>query len=455
MLGLGRGERRAARPRRRRPRSTSTALARGARRRRRAGDRDRQRRRGQRRRLRPDRRARRAGRASTTPGCTSTARSACSPRLAPESRAPGRGRRARRLDHRRRPQVAQRALRLRVRVRARAARGSAGRSTSARPTCPRPTTRGPTRASWRRRTRAGRARSPIWATLRAYGRDGYRAMVERHLRPGAPPRPSASTRARTWSGSPRCRSTSSASAYAPAGRRRGRSWTTLNRRLGEALLDDGRVFAGTTVYDGKVAFRPAIVNWRTTEADVDLLVDVLLELLEAKTMSAEATCRRRSEAARRARQRRLERPAILDAIVGHARRRTWRSRIHTAPRASLEGEADARHIGSIFETWPDTRFDERRPPAVAKGSSYRRPPPWPTPRSGSRPRDPRQRDAPAERPARPRRRAARSNLGRPIDVIPLRMPTARRARRTRYSDSANEVPHRRRSSASLPPRAGA
>jgi hypothetical protein len=32
------------------------------------------------------------------------------------------------------------------------------------------------------------------------------------------------------------------------------------------------------VYDGKVALRPAIVNWRTTEADVDLFVDVVREL---------------------------------------------------------------------------------------------------------------------------------------------------------------------------------
>ena len=52
----------------------------------------------------------------------------------------------------------------------------------------------------------------------------------------------------------------------------------LNRRLGEAILDDGRVYVGTTVYRGHVAFRPAVVNWRTTEADVDLLVDVVREL---------------------------------------------------------------------------------------------------------------------------------------------------------------------------------
>ena len=52
----------------------------------------------------------------------------------------------------------------------------------------------------------------------------------------------------------------------------------MNRRLGQVVLDDGRVYFGTTVYGGKVAFRPAIVNWRTREEDTDLLVDVLLEL---------------------------------------------------------------------------------------------------------------------------------------------------------------------------------
>ena len=56
----------------------------------------------------------------------------------------------------------------------------------------------------------------------------------------------------------------------------------INRRLGEELLRDGRVFAGTTTYQGRTAFRPAIVNWSTQEGDVDLLVDVVLELLHAR-----------------------------------------------------------------------------------------------------------------------------------------------------------------------------
>src|SRR6185312_11884215 len=46
----------------------------------------------------------------------------------------------------------------------------------------------------------------------------------------------------------------------------------LNRRLGDAVLADGRVYFGTTVYAGRVAFRPAIVNWRTGPDDVDLVV---------------------------------------------------------------------------------------------------------------------------------------------------------------------------------------
>ena len=52
----------------------------------------------------------------------------------------------------------------------------------------------------------------------------------------------------------------------------------LNRRLAEAIAADGRLFFGTTDYGGRVAFRPAISNWRTTEADVDQIVAVVKEL---------------------------------------------------------------------------------------------------------------------------------------------------------------------------------
>jgi hypothetical protein len=62
----------------------------------------------------------------------------------------------------------------------------------------------------------------------------------------------------------------------------------LNAELGAELLRDGRVFAGTTNHKGKIAFRPAIVNWGTQADDVDLLVDVLLELAGARYRSPRA-----------------------------------------------------------------------------------------------------------------------------------------------------------------------
>ena len=52
----------------------------------------------------------------------------------------------------------------------------------------------------------------------------------------------------------------------------------LNRRLGEAVIEDGRVAFGTTDFGGRVALRPAITNWRIREQDVDLAVDVTREL---------------------------------------------------------------------------------------------------------------------------------------------------------------------------------
>src|SRR5262249_49497273 len=65
--------------------------------------------------------------------------------------------------------------------------------------------------------------------------------------------------------------------FHPPGRAEG-DLDDLNRRLGAMVLEDGRVFYGTTEYAGKVAFRPAIVNWRSREEDVDLIVTVTREL---------------------------------------------------------------------------------------------------------------------------------------------------------------------------------
>lgn len=122
-----------------------------------------------------------------------------------------------------------------------------------------------------------RARSlAVWATLRAYGREGYRAMVERHLRlaqrvAGQVDAADDLERLADVSLNVIC------FRYHPAGVPEDQL-DELNRRIGELVLEDGRVYFGTTVYAGKVAFRPAIVNWRTREEDVDLIVATVREL---------------------------------------------------------------------------------------------------------------------------------------------------------------------------------
>jgi glutamate/tyrosine decarboxylase-like PLP-dependent enzyme len=122
-----------------------------------------------------------------------------------------------------------------------------------------------------------RARSlAVWATLAAYGRRGYRELVERHLA-------LARRAAERVDAAPDLERLADVPLnivcfrYRPLGLGDA-ELDELNTRLGEAILADGRVYMGTTRYGGRVALRPAIVNWRTREDDVDLLVDVVREL---------------------------------------------------------------------------------------------------------------------------------------------------------------------------------
>jgi glutamate/tyrosine decarboxylase-like PLP-dependent enzyme len=116
----------------------------------------------------------------------------------------------------------------------------------------------------------------VWATLSAYGRRGYESMVERHLRLARrlAEQIDAEAELELLADVPLnvvC------FRYRPAGVGE-EELDELNRQLGQAVLADGRVYFGTTVYGGKVAFRPAIVNWRTRPDDVDLIVPIVLEL---------------------------------------------------------------------------------------------------------------------------------------------------------------------------------
>ena len=122
-----------------------------------------------------------------------------------------------------------------------------------------------------------RARSlTVWATLRAYGRQGYRAMVERHL-------DLAARMAERIDEAPDLERLADVPLNVVCFRARPpdipeADLDELNGWLGESLIADGRFYAGTTRYAGRVALRPAIASWRTTQADVDAFVDVVREL---------------------------------------------------------------------------------------------------------------------------------------------------------------------------------
>jgi len=134
-----------------------------------------------------------------------------------------------------------------------------------------------------------RARSlAVWATLRAYGRAGYREIIERHL-------DLAQRLAARVDAAPDLERLGDVPLNIVCFRYRPpdvpeERLDELNRQVAAAVIEDGRVIFGSTVYEGRVAFRPAIVNWRTREEDVDLIVDVTREVgarVGASLLSAE------------------------------------------------------------------------------------------------------------------------------------------------------------------------
>jgi glutamate/tyrosine decarboxylase-like PLP-dependent enzyme len=122
-----------------------------------------------------------------------------------------------------------------------------------------------------------RARSfAVWATLRAYGRDGYRAIVERCL-------DNAAYVARLVEEADDLELLAPAPFNIVFFRYRPPEvpedeLDELNLRIGRQVLKDGRVYVGTTKWNGVVGFRPAFVNWRTTQADAELVLETVRDL---------------------------------------------------------------------------------------------------------------------------------------------------------------------------------
>jgi glutamate/tyrosine decarboxylase-like PLP-dependent enzyme len=122
-----------------------------------------------------------------------------------------------------------------------------------------------------------RARSlAVWATLAAYGRNGYRAIVERSV-------DVAAHVARKVEAADDLELLAPAPLnivcfrYRPPGVPE-EALDDLNLAIERAVLTDGRVYVGTTRRAGTVGFRPAFVNWRTTTADADLMLETVRDL---------------------------------------------------------------------------------------------------------------------------------------------------------------------------------
>ena len=124
-----------------------------------------------------------------------------------------------------------------------------------------------------------RARSfAVWATLKAYGREGQRRLVEhcldiaQHL--------AAAIRDATdfeLMNDPQLNIVSFR--YNPGGMS-DNELDTLNEQLGAAVIADGRFLVGTSKMGARTIFRPAFSNWRTRTGDVDEMMAVIREIAQ-------------------------------------------------------------------------------------------------------------------------------------------------------------------------------
>ncbi|MBT1710825.1 aspartate aminotransferase family protein [Fulvivirgaceae bacterium PWU5] len=118
---------------------------------------------------------------------------------------------------------------------------------------------------------------PSWFTLLAYGRNGYREIVERNcaVAHGLGERLEHSEEFRLLAP---VRMNIVCFSF--------RNETTLEeiRTFLDAIRDDGRVFFTPTVYKGTPAIRAAISNWQTGEADGKLAFEVLQAVYRAQAL---------------------------------------------------------------------------------------------------------------------------------------------------------------------------
>ncbi len=116
----------------------------------------------------------------------------------------------------------------------------------------------------------------VWATLKAYGRDGHRRVVEHcldvteHFVEQVKAHPELELMAEAPLNIVAFR-------YNPGGME-DEALDRLNAELGEEVNRDGRFMLGTSKLGPRTIFRPAFSNWRTRLEDVEGLAEVIVEL---------------------------------------------------------------------------------------------------------------------------------------------------------------------------------
>jgi len=122
-----------------------------------------------------------------------------------------------------------------------------------------------------------RARSfAVWATLKAYGRDGHRRIVE-HCLDIAQHFAKQVRRHEELELMADVKLNIVAFRFNPGGLSE-EALDELNQDLGEIVVNDGRFMAGTSKIGQRTIFRPAFSNWRTRKQDVEEFADVVIEL---------------------------------------------------------------------------------------------------------------------------------------------------------------------------------
>lgn len=116
----------------------------------------------------------------------------------------------------------------------------------------------------------------VWATLKAYGRDGHRRLVEhcldvaQHFAGLVDTHPELERMAEVPLNIVAFR-------YNPGGLDDARL-DALNAALGEAMIADGTFLLGTSRLGPRTVFRPAFSNWRTRFEDVEALTETLVRM---------------------------------------------------------------------------------------------------------------------------------------------------------------------------------